>query len=275
MLHAATNGVWIECLLRTLVASVLMVLAGKVNAQSIVADGQVFANGSMIAGSQPSPFDAGSSLIVGGSAQGSLAISDGGSVFLTLNTPFDTTKTSRIGFSNGVIGNMIVTGQNSTFNFGNNIIIGYFGTGTLTVEDGAHVINDGPALTGDSAFSVIGANAGSIGTVNVRGAGSSWMTGSQLMVGDAGTGTLNISDGGSVTTESGSSIGSQGGSGTVLVSGLGSIWYAGNVLIVGGAGDGTLNITDGARVNTVSQTVIGQSASAFESEATIMQGPVG
>ncbi len=74
-----------------------------------------------------------------------------------------------------------------------------------------------------------------------------WIVGAPLTVGQAGSGTLTITNGGGV----GSGVGriGNGSTGTVTVDDLGSTWDLQNAaLYVGSAGAGNLNITDGAVV---------------------------
>ena len=77
-------------------------------------------------------------------------------------------------------------------------VVGYFGTGTLTIESGGSI--SGP-------FGHIAFESGSNGMVTVTGTGSTW-TNDQLFVGKEGTGTLVIESGGSVTTSTASFVGS-------------------------------------------------------------------
>ncbi len=95
----------------------------------------------------------------------------------------------------------------------------------------------------------IGAEVGSQGTVTVTGAGSTWNSMETLRVGEYGTGSLTIADGGSVTNAEGY-VGSEPTSqGTVTVTGTDSLWSSGS-LSVGSWGDGTLTVAEGARVTS-------------------------
>ena len=100
-----------------------------------------------------------------------------------------------IGLSAGSAGTVTVTGPGSTWNNspGGGLNIGSFGTGTLTVANGGVVINN-------TAFAAnIGHGAGSLGTVTVTGAGSTWSNSSGVNIGKLGTGALTIANGGVVT----------------------------------------------------------------------------
>lgn len=79
---------------------------------------------------------------------------------------------------------------------------------------------------------------------------SPWNAGNSLIIGQTGTGTLIIENGGQVSNTN-STIGSTAtGNGTVTVDGVGSTWTNSEMLIVGQSGTGTLNITEGGAVMT-------------------------
>ena len=102
---------------------------------------------------------------------------------------------------------------------------------------------------------VIGTSPGSSGTVTVEGSGSRWTNSGGFFVGHEGTGTLHISDGGTVSN-SGGGIGTTSGSnGTVTVEGPDSSWTNSANFYVGNSGTGTLNISDGGAVSASVVTV--------------------
>jgi outer membrane autotransporter protein len=105
-------------------------------------------------------------------------------------------------------------------------------TGNLTIQNGSTLTSSGATLQ-------IGSAAGSNGTVTVTGAGSQWTTsGSLLVIGQGGTGTLNILNGGHVIAQNGLRLGGLvGSSGTLNISG-GSLLETTSV----GAGTGTRQI---------------------------------
>lgn len=130
----------------------------------------------------------------------------------------------------------------STWNAGSKLIlvVGHTNNGTLRIENGGKVINWN--------VGEIGANSGSTGTATVSGAGSEWKNSDWLTVGESGTGTLHIADGGRVESDYGY-IGKYLGSiGTATVSGTGSEWKNSSDLSVGDYGTGTLNIAGDGKV---------------------------
>ena len=154
-------------------------------------------------------------LVVGGLGAGTLTIQNGGVV------------NSGGGGSIGLLGSgaVTVTGPGSTWNNSpvspGGLNIGSFGTGSLTITNGGTVNNN-------TAFAAnIGQGAGSLGTVRVAGAGSTWNNSSGVNIGNLGTGTLTIAEGGIVTAPT-----------VVIATNAGSI---GTLNIGAGAAPGTLN----------------------------------
>lgn len=149
----------------------------------------------------------------------------------------------------------------------------YIRAGTLQVVDGASFSQMNASLfvadqSGDVArllisggtvgfgfgggdVSYIGNQAGSSGTVDVT--GGTWTYGSALLVGNDGTGVLNLSGGSGGTLYGGAGAGqlnlgyNGGGSGTANVSG--GTWVNGS-LNVGYSGTGLLNISGGSFSNS-------------------------
>ena len=126
-------------------------------------------------------------VVVGGLGTGTLTIQDGGTV---------TGGGGSVGQSAGSTGTVMVTGPGSSWSNGlsGGLNIGSFGTGTLTIANGGRVIN----ITNFAAN--IGNGAGSQGIVTVTGAGSTWSNSSGVNIGNLGTGTLTVAEGGTVTS---------------------------------------------------------------------------
>jgi T5SS/PEP-CTERM-associated repeat protein len=189
-------------------------------------------------------------LSVGNSGTGTLTIQGGGTV--SNNIGF-------IGVNSGSTGTVTVTGAGSTWTNPFGLLVGRTGTGTLTIQNGGAVSDS----SGVAAFgSSIATTVGSIGTVTVTGAGSTWTDVVHIIVGDGGTGTLTIQNGGVVSSGLSSSIGGGlGSTGTVTVTGAGSTWNTGD-LLAGDNGTGTLTIQNGGAVSS-GNSVIGRVGSAI------------
>ena len=106
------------------------------------------------------------------------------------------------------------------------------GVGTLNILDGGVVSNDSGVIGDfDSGFALTN-------VVTVSGTGSKWTNSSDLWVGDEGNGTLNITEGSTVSNVNGHVAAETGSTGT----------NSGD-LHVGQSGSGTLNITDSGEVH--------------------------
>jgi T5SS/PEP-CTERM-associated repeat protein len=119
------------------------------------------------------------------------------------------------------------------------------------------VINDGIGLDGSLPRSVIGLGTG-LGIVRVSGTDSFWAAGNRLLVGQNGTGTLEIAHGGRVETSLVVAIARvAAGNGTVTVHGSNATLDAGQNLFVGLGGPGSLTIANGGTVLSSGITEIG------------------
>ena len=124
------------------------------------------------------------------------------------------------------------------------ILVGGGGQGSLTITNGAQVHSGGdPSL-------FVAQGPGSVGDVTVRGAGSSFEAATWMTVGNSGSGTMEVVDGGSVTADYYCGLGGQAdGAGVIDVTGPGStLTVTEGGLLVGSQGNGALNVTDGAQV---------------------------
>ena len=178
-----------------------------------------------------------SDLFVGFSGTGSLSITNGGTV---------SDSAGYIGNNSGSTGTVTVDGIGSLWNNGG-VLVAPSGTGTLSITNGGKVVS--------GAGGLVGLHRGSNGTVMVDGTGSQWNTGGKLVVGCyiGGTGTLSITNGGTVSSVEGEIGSESGATGTVTVDGIGSQWNNSGELKVStyGGSTGTLSITNGGTaVNT-------------------------
>ncbi len=115
---------------------------------------------------------------VGHSTNGSLTIENGGSVFSTTTTAF--------GVFGGVTGTGLVTGNGSTLTVGTDLLLGYQGTGNLTVSNDGRVQIDRHAYLGHS---------GGVGNLTLASGGTLAIGRTDGIRFGSGTGTLTLSGG--------------------------------------------------------------------------------
>lgn len=119
------------------------------------------------------------------------------------------------------------------------------GTGSLLIQTGGTLVVHG--------FGNVGYYGGATGSVTVDGAGSNWTTVGENYVGIFNsTGTLTITNGGTVENQNGYIGYYAGSTGSVTVDGTESTWKNLGILSVGSDGTGTLTIRNGATVFGVS-----------------------
>jgi T5SS/PEP-CTERM-associated repeat protein len=179
-------------------------------ALTVSSGGAVTANGTLsVANANSSATVTGSGSSITGSGlevhRGSLTIQNGGQV--------SSTNGSVTG-ANTNIGTVDVGGTGSSWNVASFLFIGYGGYGTLNIHDGGQVT--APGLSSIGHF-VPPLNPGT-GVVNVDGLGSSFSA-NVLYVGNAGTGTLSVTNGATVTVANQLTVNQLGtvkGNGTVV-----------------------------------------------------------
>lgn len=167
--------------------------------------------------------------------------------------------TGRVGYAAGISGEATVTGADSFWQSSNILYIGFNGTGSLTVANGATVSG---GINGTSDATRIGYNAGSSGDVLVTGTGSGLTSSGTLTIGWSGTGSLSVVDGATVSgnivhigrRSSGSATIT--GSGSVLAANSGSgIVLAADTSVAGGNGILTLASGGMARSNNGASSI--------------------
>jgi T5SS/PEP-CTERM-associated repeat protein len=179
------------------------------------------------------------SLAMGFSGSGSMTITSGADVV---------SNSARLGTSVGGTGQVAITGSGSTWNASSlgNFVLGQSGTGQITIAHG------GELTTNTVSF---GSLSGGVGSVLIMNAGSLWNLNGAMFVGDAGTGTLTISNGGDVVSNSTINLGFTAGStGTMNMTDTGSVLTqtGSSFFNVGQSGQGTAIIKNGGMANVVS-----------------------
>lgn len=132
----------------------------------------------------------------------------------------------------------LVSGADTSWTISDQMTVGSYGGGSLRIEDGATV---------SSMQGYVGAGNGVVGDVTVTGSGSNWqITNYGLTLGNYGTGTITIEDGGLVHSVSGVLLGGSdaSSSGTLNINGTATsrgVLETGYVQIGDGTGDVTLD----------------------------------
>jgi fibronectin-binding autotransporter adhesin len=180
------------------------------------------------------PWNTNTGALIGRTSDGSLLV-DGGSVLTSLD--------GNLGFNAGVTGEVTVADPGSQWNLRGALTVGRNGIGILNIEGGGQVIGDATTTP------YLGRNAGSLGTATVTGAGSK-LIGGYMRVGEEGTGTLNVTAGGLVTSTSAMIGYEDTATGAAVVSGAGSQWNVEGGMRVGWNGNGSLRIESGGRVSS-------------------------
>ncbi|WP_162260086.1 autotransporter outer membrane beta-barrel domain-containing protein [Bosea sp. Root670] len=172
----------------------------------------------ILAGGRISSFagsiDGGSSALISGlgsSWQNSDRLTVGVTGAGTLRVEGGATVSNSLGIvGSNAQGNVVVNGVGTTWTNTGQLTIGSFAAGTLRIEAGAVVTSNQGYVGADNT-----------GTVTVTGAGSRWvMSPFNLTVGNNGTGSLTVENGGLVRAEGGVQLGVAAGSGgTLLVQG--------------------------------------------------------
>ncbi len=213
-------------------AGTLNILAGGLVDPPDVYIGE-FASGVINVGGAGSMLQAGN-LTIGVDATGDLDITLGGAVTSTF---------AELGENGAGVGNVLVDGAGSSWINTGQLVVGEAGTATVTIQ------NDGDAnATGDVA---IGEATGSMGALNIDGAGSTFDAAAGLTVGNNGAGSVNVSNGGALTSLN-TGIGVEaGGAGAVHVTDANSNWSNSGSLDVGVAGDGQVFVENGARLDAL------------------------
>ncbi len=143
------------------------------------------------------------------------------------------------GASTGGAGTVEISGAGSSLSLSQDLTVGKYGQGTITLAGGGSLIDQGDVTLG----SVTASN----GTVNVN-SGSIWMLSGGLTIGSKGYGTVVV-NGASNLKSTGDSItvGKQG-AGELTVSGNQSLLTYTGDLAIGDEATGTLNVQSGAGI---------------------------
>lgn len=139
----------------------------------------------------------------------------------------------------------VILNSGASWTMPDQLTVGWGNEGVLHIEDGSNVVSN---------QGYVGSEAGGDGSVTVTGAGSSWeMTSYNLSLGNNGTGTMTIDDGGRVYANTGVYLGTSNATASGTLNVLGTPGARG-VLETSGfrGGMGTANVTvDGGVVRAI------------------------
>ncbi len=170
---------------------------------------------------------------VGYFGSGSMSIAEGISIAST---------DGYIGYKANSVGSAVVDGIGSSWENSGSLYVGRYGSGSLSITNDSHVTT--------SYYGNIGYKAGSQGSVIVDGVGSSLESSRDLYVGNEGSGSLSITNGGNVTDDDGNIGYSSGSVGSAVVDGVGSSWRNSHSIYIGRYGSGSLSIVNGGYVRS-------------------------
>jgi len=138
-------------------------------------------------------------MVVGNFGTGNLTIANGGNISVTGMSAVVSQNTSAfLGLANGSSGTALVTDAGSKWSLAGALVVGYNGTGNLTITNGGKVTDTDGYVGTTSTTSPVRSS------VVVTGTNSTWMNSGTLAVGVGigypyGNGTLTISNGGNVS----------------------------------------------------------------------------
>lgn len=147
-----------------------------------------------------------------------------------------------------------IDGAGSTWRSDTTIGVGHQGHGDLLVS------NAGTLDVGLDSY--VGAAPTGSGVVIVTGAGSQFLTGRALLVGNEGTGQVRIQNRAAMTSGEGWLGNFANSSGAVDISGAGSTWVNTGNLHIGNRGTGVVSVTHGGSVQTGSAIWLGRQLNA-------------
>ena len=223
--------------------ALLAALPGQALAQNIVLGANAGDNDIRVVGTGQN--GTASRVFVGESGRGTLTVQGGGT--------FTTSDSTYVGARPSGEGIITVTGAGSSLRVDPILYVGFDGSGTVTASGGG-------AISAANGV-MLGANPAGQGTVTVTGAGSSLSSGSYIYLGNAGRGSLDVSNGGSVASTSVFRFGTEAsGIGVATVTGTGSSLTAGSSLYIGDKGQGTLTVSNGGKVNAGPSIGIGNAS---------------
>ena len=219
--------------------------AGSTGTLTVSGTGALYAGQLVYVGVSATPYTAGIGPL---DAKGTLRIEDGATGSATsMNVGYGASA------ANTAEGHLEISGAGSALTLVGTLRLGQ-NDGPAMAASGTLLVEAGGRLSGGSG--VIGQSAGAIGIATVTGANSLWSnTGGTVTVGQGGKGTLEIADGGSVTSNQGAMSTEAGSIAELTITGAGSNWTTVSGFVTGAsgspgqAGSATISILDGGMLS--------------------------
>jgi len=187
-------------------------------------------------------------------SDGSLSV-DNATLTMAMNANFLSTPALILGTGSGSVGHAIFSGPDTTVTVSNG---GFLEIARNSDDSSLNVSAGADVSTHDT---LIATGVGSVGVLNLGGAGTSWTGSGFFDVGRSGQGTVNVFDGATVDTDTGRiAVDETSLTSSANISGLGSRWTTTNFVIIGEAGTGALIVSDGAAVDVGNFLSLGNSA---------------
>ena len=162
--------------------------------------------------------------------------------------------------TNGLSGDVLVTGARSLLSNAGRFLVGNSGVGSLEVEAGGTVVTT--PFTGEDGLVVANISSASGSSVDVTGFGSTLQVGGSLVVGLGGIGGLSVTGGATVSTDALDAGVSAAAAGQVSVSGAATSLTVGGAATVADDGSGVLSVLNGATFAAASLTIGSQGDSS-------------
>ena len=174
-------------------------------------------------------------LRVGVDSSGSVEISGGGAL--------DSNSFGIFGRNSGSSGTLDISGAGSSLTLFRELRFARLGSATVVIENGGALTSN---TSGSMIDTILAENTGSIASVTIQGAGSSWQANDDLRIamppggsGSGGAAELIVAAGGTLSSNGGALSRGVDADATVTVTGNGSEWNANgsNIFVGSGSGD--------------------------------------
>lgn len=198
----------------------------------------------IVSGAESRFVQSGSETVVGRAGVGAIQVSDGASASFGATT---------LGMTPSGVGTARATGADSRLE-ALSLTLGVNGWGRVDVDNaGTIAVDDDVEL---------GASTNGTGVLVVSGADSQFTAGGTLQLANVGYGTLQVLDGGQLTSAAAVVGTARTGDGTAEISGDGSQWLNTGALSIGELGKGVVKVLDGGRIDLQGDLRVGNSGTS-------------